>query len=43
MVDLLVLEVNAEKTECLLTEQNAEQIVRMFMYGRQNHNKKYSK
>ena len=39
MVDLLVLEVNAEKTVCLLTEENAGQIVCMLTCGRQNHNK----
>ena len=38
-VDLLGLEVPAEKTECLLTEQNAAaQTECMFTCGRQNHN-----
>lgn len=38
IVDLLGLEVPAEKTECLLTEQNAAQTECMFVCGRQNHN-----
>jgi hypothetical protein len=38
MVDLLGLEVHAEKTECLLTEQNAAQTECMSICGRQNHN-----
>jgi len=38
MVDLLGLEVHAEKTECLLTEENAEQTECIFICGRQNHN-----
>ena len=39
MVDLLGLEVNADKTECLLTEQTAEKTECMFICGEQNHNK----
>jgi hypothetical protein len=39
MVGLLGLEVNAEKTDCLLREQNAEETECMFICGRQNHNK----
>ena len=38
MVDLMGLEVHGEKTECLLTQQNAEQTECMFICGRQNHN-----
>jgi hypothetical protein len=38
MVDLFGLEGHAEKTECLLTEQNAEQTECMFICGRQNYN-----
>jgi hypothetical protein len=37
IIDLLVLEVPAERTECLLTEQNAAQTECMFTCGRQNH------
>jgi hypothetical protein len=37
MVDLLYLEVNADKTT-FFSELNAEQTVCMFICGRQNHN-----
>ena len=37
MVDLLGLDVHAEKTEFLLTDQNAAQIECMFICGRLNH------
>ena len=37
MVDLLGLEVHAEKTECVLTEQNTTQTEWMFLCGRLNH------
>jgi len=38
MIYLRDLEVNAEKTECLLTEENAEKTECIFICGRQNHN-----
>ena len=37
MVYLLGLEVHAEKTEFLLTDQNAEKSACVFVCGRQNH------